>query len=552
MANSGELCSSLPRAASSLTEELAGTLPIDASFTFYHISTPPTKCPAIFSAHANLPPHQTYCESHFLAVAVKFSSTSSDNDRILVFAVEVLIYTTAYLTTLFVSKADSTGYLHLLNLDCTHVSPLRSICTTFISFLVRERQRPGIKTVISLFARAQDQYLFPGSVENSRKHVLDDRGLVKWWGRVLDPVLRRYPSPSLASGEANRNRDGAHTGSTAEGYVIAPGLDKYETAALLPVTVKTDPAEARRWINDHPLREISSQPNAPPRCLIPHFPDDPKARFLDELDEEVVDASHAGSSDSPLKRGNEVQWKTIKTLEQFWDAMAFRQECSSGRMVGFIWVVISADAALEGSSLVGSKAVPRLSSGSVAKAFAGGLPTPESSQDVRQTLVERGSRRKRRKLTGPIHARQPRVKVVTTRSSITTVPSQTKYYIWPTTSRGQVVLDQKDYKRVCDLLLRLEFANQEAARASTQRWVDDVGAIAVVRSTRGHWGEVVKGTKSAETARISSSAGINTLGESMIKKLPKGEDRTSSYAGQPDSAGPRVLAAGLVRKKPKT
>jgi len=69
----------------------------------------------------------------------------------------------------------------------------------------------------------------------------------------------------------------------------------------------------------------------PPRCLIPHFPDDPKSRFLDELDDEM--------SRSQAKASGE--WKTVKSLDVFWEMMAFRQECSAGRMVGFIWVVFT-------------------------------------------------------------------------------------------------------------------------------------------------------------------------------------------------------------------
>ncbi len=55
-----------------------------------------------------------------------------------------------------------------------------------------------------------------------------------------------------------------------------------------------------------------------------------ESRFWDELDEE------AASSADMKKTGN---WKSVKSLDMFWEMMAYRQECSSGRMTGFIWLV---------------------------------------------------------------------------------------------------------------------------------------------------------------------------------------------------------------------
>ena len=76
-------------------------------------------------------------------------------------------------------------------------------------------------------------------------------------------------------------------------------------------------------------------PDVPVRCLIPRLPDDPKTRFVIDLDNEVID------SDSQEVVSN--QWKSVKALDQFWDMMAFRQECSAGRLVGFLWLVVDDD-----------------------------------------------------------------------------------------------------------------------------------------------------------------------------------------------------------------
>src|SRR5947207_868922 len=96
----------------SLNELLTEALPIDVSFKIYHLSTPPTKCPAIYSAAPNTGPDRTYCESHFLTVTIEHNDAKKGLTEVIIFSIEVLIYTTTSLTTLFVSKADSTGYIH--------------------------------------------------------------------------------------------------------------------------------------------------------------------------------------------------------------------------------------------------------------------------------------------------------------------------------------------------------------------------------------------------------------------------------------------------------
>lgn len=251
----------------------------------------------------------------------------------MVLAIEVLIYSTKHLTTIFVSKADSTGCISTFNLPRSQSgSPLKTISGTFVSWLVRERQRPGKRLVVSLFARAQDQYLFPGSVENTNKHVLDDRGLIKWWCRVLDPVVRDYvpekeskslserladsASKSLENGhmevDAGVDIEKGEDTTTAKGYLIIPGFDTHDMLRYIPSS--RSPTSKPRWVATHPLLRLAPHPTAPPRCLIPHFPDDPKSRFLDELDEELPD--HTGGAQGGTPSRSNGHWKSVKTLDQ--------------------------------------------------------------------------------------------------------------------------------------------------------------------------------------------------------------------------------------------
>ncbi|KAL1644385.1 hypothetical protein SLS58_004299 [Diplodia intermedia] len=582
----------------SLSDLLAEALPQGANFTCYHISTPPTKCGPIFSAPPGARPERTYCESHFLNVSVTPDDEQQQRDQresgeVLVFAIEVLIYTTSHLTTIFVSKADSTGYLSLLQLPRTSSSPIRLISTTFVSWLVRHRQRPASRLVVSLFARSQDQYLFPGSIENPDKHVADDTALVKWWCKVLDPVLRTYTAEVSGTPATETTAEKAQT--TAQGHLIIPGFERNETLRFFPPSVRADPPEQKRWKHGHPLLDISRNPTAPPRCLIPHFPDDPKSRYMDELDDELPDGGNASVTSPSRGTG---QWRSVRSLEQFWEMMSFRQECSSGRLVGFIWVVFTpadVDTTSEASDNADGAPLGPLSqsqqpiTNSLAEMLAQ-PPTTPSRRDKKSPSTRSSSRTPRRrssKLTGPVVPRLPRIKssssqtsnpdnATTTSASSTTGPSSSSipesslYYVWPQHSRGTLVLDEKDYKRATDLLLNHNFAERAIAVVSTRKWIEEV-AVLGSRGGNADWGVAVVGrnasaiaiattsTTTADGAQNGSGGGqmVNTLSTSMVRKKRKGGDEGVQQQPTPDvkaevTAGVNVLSAGLLRKKPKT
>ncbi|KFZ11790.1 hypothetical protein V502_07383 [Pseudogymnoascus sp. VKM F-4520 (FW-2644)] len=524
----------------SLEQLLGEALPKDTGFKVYHLSTPPTSTSAIYSAPPGKRPNKTYCESHFLSVSISSNgkATSGSRGEVLVYAIEVLIYSTAHSTTLFVSKADSSGYLHLLDLPKGSPSPLKEISSAFLSYLVERRQRPGIQTIVSLFARAQDQYLFARSIDNKGKHVLDDRGLVKWWCRVLNPLL------------AKEKDGGWHN---IHGYLTVPGLDTYETKAFLP----PKHAEAKTWTVGHPLREIALFPDAPPRCLVPHFPDDPKSRYLDELDEEL-----SGSQGK-----DNGQWKSVKDLDMFWEMMAFRQECSAGRLVGFIWVVFapappseaedtaSSQALTSQTSFTSSFTEPDLSPVKPQRVSGQPSETVEALKDE-TTPPSRNKRRKARKtptLSGPIVPRKPRVKA-NNRGHRPSKPERTPYYIWPADSRGQVVLEEKDYHRFHELLLSLDFANLELACAATKRWTGEVLGGSPVE-TLG-WGTTVVGTRAFEARNLPGRDTVTTLNVGLVRKKRRaGDDGGVSAEAAPEERAKapevNVLGAGMVRKKAK-
>ena len=527
----------------SLAERLADVLPKDVQFNLHHISTPPIRRGAIFSPPPGGKPERTCCEKHFLTVSIKAKQDVAVPANALIYAIEVYVYTTARLTTIFVSKADSTGYVSLIQINKNVPSPLRIISSTFILWLVENRRRAGRKLVVSLFARAQDQYLFPGSIENANKHVLDDRSLVKWWCKVLDPILAIGTSHQTSASLDDEYLDS--TSKPPQGFLIVPGFDKYETVSFLPPTYKSQAHDSKSWRpGQHPLHTIAPEPAAPPRCLVPHFPDDPKSRFLDDLDEELPELSNSQVEVSPSKKGS-GQWRSVKSLDQFWEMMAFRQECSSGRMVGFIWVVFDAYGEDE-------------SSGGLQDLLDDDRPTLQSTTSTASS--QQSSTKERRKpqhLSGIIYPRLPRVKS----SSSDNKSEKSKYYLWPHESRGEIVLDGRGYERAHDLLLQLDFANIEVAISSTRKWVEEVGAMA---GELGNWSRLVIGTQikpeptemSAESSlkegqQPTSATTVQTLETTMIKKKRKPSGSVSASTNAPIEGQANAIPTSSIRKKPK-
>jgi regulator of Ty1 transposition protein 109 len=541
----------------SLAEAIAQSLRTGIDLTYYHISTPPTPCEAIYAAPLRRRQDRTYSESHSLLVTTKTALHDGQAGEVAIYAIELILYTTSHLSTLFVSKADSSGYASTITSSRGSASILRSLTSTFIAWLVSHRHRPDRRLVLSLFARAQGQYLFPGSVENGKKHVLDDRQLVKWWCKTLDPVARKYGLDITHENDASEIRTRA--------YLIVPGHDSHETAAFFPPSSRVDASGRKLWLADHPLRIISHHSQAPPRCLIPQFPDDPKARFLSELDEEIPDAalsqqSQMNTSTSPTKKGAGV-WRSVKTLETFWEMMAYRQECSSGRLVGFIWVVFT-PSSLHGSDLGESQDTTMTQKSSFLRDES---PSPLKRKAQSHTLPPPAKKKKVTRLTGPILPRAPRIKPTTGSCSSSccndTAPETTKYYHSPHSSRGTLVLAQKDYDRVHEILLRLDFSSLPLSCTSTKKWISE---SAVVARREGMWGVEVNGLKTDDvretgTSRIDGAVNVlavkrkaetepatSMLNSGLVRKKPK----VVTDAGV-DAPIVNVIGAGLVRKKPK-
>ncbi|KAF8424735.1 histone acetylation protein-domain-containing protein [Tirmania nivea] len=518
----------------SLRDTLSALLPADLKLTVYHISHSPTKSHPLYFSPPNQQPQPTSVESHFLAVSY---------DGILCFAIELLVYVTTAKhpetgksrkdSTFFVSKADSSGYLPSSAASFQPKespgikdSTLRTISTAFLQHIVREHRlaHPKIrKSTISLFARSQASYLFPNSESNPQKHVLNDRALIRWWCRVLDPILQSFSEQDSTD--------------IASAYLLVPGFDKYETMTLLPPKTR-QPAlypNAKRWVRGHPLREDPAR-QLTVREVIPHFPDDPKARFLVELDAENTGVS--GSWKQVKRTGAGGGWASVKTLDQFWEFMGFRQECSSGASTGFIWIVIDRKKQIN-ESKEQKPSVPTPIQENNAETDAEALSPSEPirsqelqpSQDTSQLQAELSCQ--------ATDASQPLANITSLRYTST------------------------NYKKVLETLACGDFSTELLARLHSRKWID--GAATLLGNDASSmrlkeqklegkdWGMPIVGKRVVEacsTAPAPAATSGSTVNVLTVRKKHKRGDAAGTQSAQA-SSGVNVLGAGLIRKKPK-
>lgn len=147
---------------------------------------------------------------------------------------------------------------------------------------------------VFVFARAQPQYLFAKSAENKAKVILDDRDLVSWWLSVLNKVPNQ-----------------------CKGWWSVPGIDD-EFSALIEIG-----ARKREWKSSKNIEwkyGHSFTPEDEAQLVIPRFDDDAKARLLKTL---------SGDEDSI-------------NVSEFWQLLAYGEECGSGKVTGFFELRLSA------------------------------------------------------------------------------------------------------------------------------------------------------------------------------------------------------------------
>lgn len=147
----------------------------------------------------------------------------------------------------------------------------------------------SVQTSISLFTRAESQYLYPNSAKNPGKHVIDGNVLLSWWVATIDKALQA-------------------SSTNWDCKLIVPGSDFISTTKRLP-----RPTDSVLW-SIGSIFDVNQ--NSLAIHQIPLFPDDPKGRFLEHL---VV----------------ENRYKRV-SLNDYWEELGFRQEFRLGNVVGII------------------------------------------------------------------------------------------------------------------------------------------------------------------------------------------------------------------------
>lgn len=383
-----------------------------------------------------------------------------------------------------------------------------------------------------------------------------------------------------------------HSGRGAKGYLLVPGFESLETRQLFPPTTT---ATHTKWVQGHPYK-LDPAADITVREVIPHFPDDPKSRFLDELG-----SDEKGKTGKVLARGQ--GWRNCRTIEQFWELMSFRQECSLGRCVGFLWVVLEGGeevkaerkikAMKKGNPLLtpeNSGLQPMTSEKGTEKEPEKAAPeTPENSQP--QPEPEKEDEKEPGKPTpapsnsqlDPAPTSEPPLSPETAATpptltrSPTTSPRKSNKRPSSSTAPGSpqkkmrtvnpippisdspaqslLLLDEKAYQRVSDSLLNhADFGDFDNARRSSAKWLEGA-AIAGGRGGQGSWGVEVRGRIAVEAEVAVGTGGstapaINIL---AVRKKPKPSD-TEVLQKEKDGQGREVnvLSASLFRKKPKT
>lgn len=401
----------------SLSDILSSALPSSHphKYIVHYLLSPPTKHPSLYSNQQPFKPPKstkpsssrttvTTCQHHLLLL--------SHNSKF-IYALEILIYHQSHSSPIiYVSKADTTGY--------SPSSITRPITTAFLQYLL---QRTGGAGVIQLFARSQPQYIFPCSASNGKKRILDDAQLIKWWLRVLSPLR-------------------------GQGKVYIPGVDKLKIKSYYP------PSEGK-WECEPPGMDEGSMEGGVAeerlaKDVIPIFPDDPKARFLDDLK-------------------GDGQLDTI-TCRQFWELMEHRQECSSGRLVGFISTKIETPTTIDPTN-----------------------PIDNSTKSIEKIKDDGTKANDKNKAIG---------------------------------SNDGMMVDEKNFKRAFEMLLNGEYSSDEITVAATTRWLEAISAI-IPGEQNERWGfELVpcgKEDKNGDEGgnKKRGAEPVNMLGGSLVRKKPK-------------------------------
>jgi len=174
------------------------------------------------------------------------SNTATPNPGAYVAATEanLYIFPTTHAAIVYIPKVDTTRQgKRLSSTHAATVTLLKHIVRRWVAGGPSEGS-PGWNVWVHLFARAQNQYLFPASTEPPGKNMLSDAGLVKWWKAVMDDFVS-----ACTKDEKNSSGDRLRV----ETHVILPGATDDEVMHLLRVPLqKPEATTGHDWRYGHP------------------------------------------------------------------------------------------------------------------------------------------------------------------------------------------------------------------------------------------------------------------------------------------------------------
>ncbi|KAG8874712.1 hypothetical protein FRB98_008293 [Tulasnella sp. 332] len=175
-----------PPLRSHLSESLK-SLPGSSQLSLYTLITPARKHIGLFpytSLSQSSPLRSKILQQEFL-ILVAQSPVEDATQSVFVSGIEAVLYSIPCNSSsiLYISKVDSTGQTVA---GCG--SPTRPLVKALIDYFVSPITRPTRNMRVQLFARAQNQYLFPDSSLHMEKRVLTDVKLCRWWKDVLTNI----------------------------------------------------------------------------------------------------------------------------------------------------------------------------------------------------------------------------------------------------------------------------------------------------------------------------------------------------------------------------
>ncbi|KAG0348111.1 hypothetical protein BG005_011729 [Podila minutissima] len=282
------------------------------------------------------PNSKTYQSIHVQERLILLAAETKDHKNVLVAGLEVLEYTLvphppsdAFTSQepvvperlVYIAKVDTSGNWPIPGSESqmkNKRNPVRALVHGYLKAMRSHKisissappsstEQPALstkctpKTSLYIFARAQPQYLFARSTKNPGKHVLDDRGLIRWWKNMVGSAYAQEGDDNKRPIKASWHIPGCES----ERHAIAI------TQAGLSSATGEDTSDM--WTYGHPYKGVTGKS----RDVIPQFPDDPKSRMIQS------DSTARGSVDAST----------------FWEMVAISEECGAGRMAGFFRVV---------------------------------------------------------------------------------------------------------------------------------------------------------------------------------------------------------------------